>query len=260
MWVDRQGGVAVIPSAGTGRVAFQMALFPIKSILSVASLSIHFLQPKEVSYIRTDFDFTEGYSLMDSDPGTLNTQLCVLLQLWHLLTHYFPFALSQLFSVFLSLFLFHTIPSASSVNQHLWKQLVLLGTGLFPREILWSVLKAVFVVCVRGGLEDASPPLPAFHLKSQRKDFLPLPLVHSGTVDKVFLLPFYHFLLEAHWAWQFFIVQNCASHFRTVQHLCDCVNPKHSLYFNLFIPQMVPSDPLESHWVSLISPLLGRFT
>ena len=39
-------------------------------------------------------------------------------------------------------------------------------------------------------MEDASLPLPTFHLRSQRKDLLPLPLVHSGSAEKLFLSPF----------------------------------------------------------------------
>lgn len=149
---------------------------------------------------RLGFNFTEWLSLHP-------TRIPVLLQLWHLLTYYFPSTLSQLFSVFLSLFLFHAIPSASCISTFMKtigaSRYLTFSLGDFC-DPSWK--PPLLCVCVRGGMEDASPPLPTFLLRSQRKDFLPLPLVHSGSVEKLFLLPFYHFLLEEHWAWQFFIV------------------------------------------------------
>lgn len=48
-WIGRQGRRAVIPSAETARVTFQTVLLPVESILSVVSLSMYFLQAKEIS-------------------------------------------------------------------------------------------------------------------------------------------------------------------------------------------------------------------
>ena len=48
-WTGRKGRRSVIPSAETGRVAFQTVLLPVEYILSVVSLNMYFLQAKEIS-------------------------------------------------------------------------------------------------------------------------------------------------------------------------------------------------------------------
>ena len=114
-------------------------------------------------------------------------------------------------------------------------------------------------VCVRDGMEDASLPLPTFHLRSQRNDLLPLPLVHSGSAEKLFLSPFSCFY------WRPLELDNSSLFktvtLRTVWLPYDCMNPKHSLYLNPFFPQWfcLNESSLRTR-VSLLAPLLGRWT